>query len=376
MKFFKENIHGKFIYKEKCWNCRFLSINIKIYLLIKRKTDIEVIKMYEKDIGRKIKELRNKQGISQEELAKFLDKSGNSTVSKIESGTQSITASELKKLAVALKSTPNEILGFRSLTESPIYYKSVTNKQIKLKEFKSSTTRFEWIAFFILMISPIIVPFIKAKMGYIFLFILAVVILVVLIKVFLSYFMNQNKNSLNIQTDVNNNIVYVHKWKQSQLTEYRRSIIFASSFGTALSFLYIVAFSNSIDTILVGSTWVVVLITFMLFIPPMVRLFCSLNLNPNIDVDYKEIKDNSLLFYLSLLINITSLLLVAFYTSYQKSINPDIFKNDLLFIAITECIITFFVLFAHTKYLDNYEIFVIEKESNQKTKIQIHSKSE
>lgn len=85
--------------------------------------------MYEKDIGRKIKELRNKQGISQEELAMFLDKSGNSTVSKIESGTQSITASELKKIAVALKTTPNEILGFRSLTESPIYYKSVTKSK-------------------------------------------------------------------------------------------------------------------------------------------------------------------------------------------------------------------------------------------------------
>ena len=332
--------------------------------------------MYEKDIGRKIKELRNKQGISQEALASVLDKSGNSSISKIENGTQTINASELKKIAVALKTTPNEILGFRSLTESPIYYKSVTNKQIKLKGFKSSTTRFEWIVFFILIISPLIVAFIKAEISYIFLFDLAVVISVVLIKVFLSYFMNQNKNSLNIQTDVNNNIAYVHKWKQSQLTEYRGSIIFTSSFGAVLSFLYIVAFSNSIDTILVGSTWIVVLITFLLFIPPMVRLFCSLNLNPNIDVDYKEIKDNSILFYLSLFINITSLFFVAFYTSYQKSVNPGIFKNDLLYIAITECIITFFVLFAHTKYLDNYEIFVIENESNQKTKIQIHSKSE
>ena len=328
--------------------------------------------MYEKDIGRKIKELRNKQGISQEALASVLDKSGNSSISKIENGTQTINASELKKIAVALKTTPNEILGFRSLTESPIYYKSVTNKQIKLKGFKSSTTRFEWIVFFILIISPLIVAFIKAEISYIFLFVLAVVISVVLIKVFLSYFMNQNKNSLNIQTDVNNNIAYVHKWKQSQLTEYRGSIIFTSSFGAVLSFLYIVAFSNSIDTILVGSTWIVVLITFLLFIPPM----GSLNLNPNIDVDYKEIKDNSILFYLSLFINITSLFFVAFYTSYQKSVNPGIFKNDLLYIAITECIITFFVLFAHTKYLDNYEIFVIENESNQKTKIQIHSKSE
>ncbi len=332
--------------------------------------------MYEKDIGRKIKELRNSQGISQEELALRLDKSGNSSVSKIESGTQSINADELKKIAIALKTTPNEILGFHSLNEATIRYKSVTNKQIKLKEFKSSTTRFEWISFFILIISPIIVAFIKAETSYIVLFVLAAVMLVVLIKSLINYFMNKSKNSLNIQTDVNNNITYVHKWKQSQLTEYRRSIIFASSFGAVLSFFYIVAFSNSIDTILVGSSWIVVLITFLLFIPPMVRLFCSLNLNPNIDVDYKEIKDNSILFYLSLFINISSLFFVAFYTSYQKSVNPSLFKNDLLFISITECIITFFVLFAHTKYLKNYEIFVIEKELNQKTKIEIHSKSE
>lgn len=332
--------------------------------------------MYEKDIGKKIKELRKIQGVSQEELAAVLDKSGNSSVSKIENGTQAINADELRKIAIKLKVTPNEILGFRSIKESTILNNSVINKQLKLREFKSETTRFEWLSFFVIVIAPILIIFMSVETSYLFLFILAIVVFVVFFNFFVNYLKSRRKNSIKVQTDVNNSIIYTNKWQESQLIENRKLVIFISFIGAGVSFLYILAFSSSLEIVTEGKSWIAVLITLILYIPPMVRISCSLNLNDNIDVDYKEIKDNSILFYVSLFINIVGLFFVAFYITYQKSINLDLFKSDLLFVSVVECVITLFILFAHTAYLENYEVFLIENKSNRKTKVEIHSKLE
>ncbi len=65
------------------------------------------------DIGKKIKELRNRKGLSQEELADLTQLSLR-TIQRIENGETEARGDSLKKLAGALGITPEELIGHSS----------------------------------------------------------------------------------------------------------------------------------------------------------------------------------------------------------------------------------------------------------------------
>ncbi len=62
-------------------------------------------------LGQKIKEIRIKQGYSQEELAS-LSKLHRTYISDIERGERNVSVENIEKIAKALKIEPNELLKF------------------------------------------------------------------------------------------------------------------------------------------------------------------------------------------------------------------------------------------------------------------------
>lgn len=65
-------------------------------------------------LGKRIKELRLKKGLSQEQLAEMLDIAVRN-VSKIECGTNFIRADKISKLSHALEVSPHELFNFEHL---------------------------------------------------------------------------------------------------------------------------------------------------------------------------------------------------------------------------------------------------------------------
>ncbi len=64
------------------------------------------------DIGKRIKNLREEQGMTQEELASKLGYKSRSTINKIESGINNLTQDKIKFFADALETSPEYLLGF------------------------------------------------------------------------------------------------------------------------------------------------------------------------------------------------------------------------------------------------------------------------
>lgn len=64
-----------------------------------------------KDIGRRIKEIRKKRGLSQEKLSELVDIEQN-TLSYIETGNNFCTAETLEKIITALEIEPQELFDF------------------------------------------------------------------------------------------------------------------------------------------------------------------------------------------------------------------------------------------------------------------------
>lgn len=64
-----------------------------------------------KDIGRRIKEIRKKRGLSQEKLSELVDIEQN-TLSYIETGINFCTAETLEKIITALEIEPKELFDF------------------------------------------------------------------------------------------------------------------------------------------------------------------------------------------------------------------------------------------------------------------------
>ena len=69
------------------------------------------------DIGKRIKTLRTKLGITQEELAKRVGYTSRSTINKIELGINDITQSKIVSLAKALNTSPAYLMGWENETE-------------------------------------------------------------------------------------------------------------------------------------------------------------------------------------------------------------------------------------------------------------------
>ena len=70
-------------------------------------------------LGRRIRELRTKKGYTQEQLAELIDV-GQRNLSKIECGSNFVTAETLSKLLNALKVSPKEIFDFEHKNDKNI----------------------------------------------------------------------------------------------------------------------------------------------------------------------------------------------------------------------------------------------------------------
>ena len=74
-------------------------------------------------IGDRIKQRRMELGMSQEELAHKLGYKSRSSINKIELGGQNLTQKKIKKIAEALDTTPDYIMGWDEEIKYNISYK-------------------------------------------------------------------------------------------------------------------------------------------------------------------------------------------------------------------------------------------------------------
>ena len=81
------------------------------------------------EIGNRIKTLREKKGISQDELAKLVGYTSRSSVNKIELGKTNLSQSRIIKIATALNVTPAYIMGWNG-TEDEIRVLSLHEKNV------------------------------------------------------------------------------------------------------------------------------------------------------------------------------------------------------------------------------------------------------
>lgn len=65
-------------------------------------------------LGRRIKELRQRKNLTQEQLAEMIDV-GERNLSKIECGNNFVTADTLSKIIIALEVEPTELFNFKHL---------------------------------------------------------------------------------------------------------------------------------------------------------------------------------------------------------------------------------------------------------------------
>ena len=70
-----------------------------------------------KELGDRIKSLRIKAGLSQDDLAKKLNYKSRSTIAKIESGINDIPQSKILEFANALKTTPTYLMGWEKTAQ-------------------------------------------------------------------------------------------------------------------------------------------------------------------------------------------------------------------------------------------------------------------
>lgn len=73
-------------------------------------------------IGDRIKQRRMELGMSQEELARKLGYKSRSSINKIELGGQNLTQKKIKKIAEALDTTPDYIMGWDKKVKFNISY--------------------------------------------------------------------------------------------------------------------------------------------------------------------------------------------------------------------------------------------------------------
>lgn len=74
---------------------------------------------YQTTLGERIKELRQRAGLTQEELAKEIGYSTKTSISKIENDVLDINQSTIVALARALKTTPSVIMGWSEINDVP-----------------------------------------------------------------------------------------------------------------------------------------------------------------------------------------------------------------------------------------------------------------
>ena len=81
-----------------------------------------------KALGRTIKKLREEKGMTLDELAKkcgYDSVNSRSTIQKIEAGKNDVPTSKLKAIALALDTTPSELIDMASPTE----YRTITTEE-------------------------------------------------------------------------------------------------------------------------------------------------------------------------------------------------------------------------------------------------------
>lgn len=89
-----------------------------------------------KKLGDVIRLLRESEGLSQEELAKKAGFAGRAAISAIEKGKNNISVEKLPALAIALRTTPGELLDVLMETEEkPITHGLNAESIAKLKSY-------------------------------------------------------------------------------------------------------------------------------------------------------------------------------------------------------------------------------------------------
>ena len=83
------------------------------------------------EIGARIKSLREKNGISQEELAKLVGYTSRSSINKIELGKTNLSQSRITKIAIALNVTPGYIMGWNEEKEEDFEFTNHEKNVIK-----------------------------------------------------------------------------------------------------------------------------------------------------------------------------------------------------------------------------------------------------
>ena len=100
-----------------------------------------------KELGLKIKRMRSKLGLTQEELAEKINVSQR-TLSGIEIGENFLTAETLDKIIEALNTTPEELFGISHLKETDKLVDEITNEiEILKKDKKKLENIYKYIKF-------------------------------------------------------------------------------------------------------------------------------------------------------------------------------------------------------------------------------------
>jgi transcriptional regulator with XRE-family HTH domain len=230
--------------------------------------------MNDNEIGSRIRELRQKRKITQSRLADYLGYSGNTKISKLENGTQSLSAAELSIIAKALKTTPNYLLGFETeQKEYTAYRENHTNQNVTIRKLTSQTTKFEWSVLLLLLILPLIIIRVETDTGFVLSVVLLFLLIIGFFVVSLRYILNRKYNVKKITTDLNNYVVYSHKWSNNQIKKHNHIFQFSSFFLAVMTFLFLIVFSGFLQNIFKNNSITSLSIMFILMTFSISKIF-------------------------------------------------------------------------------------------------------
>lgn len=201
--------------------------------------------MSNKDIGIKIKRLREANGLTQAKLATELGYKSNAVISKLENGESELTASQIKKITTYFNITTDFLLTGKEIAKIDNKSLQVT-KTVKVKKSLSFFKRNDFIMIAIAFIMIIFAMIFKNDLRNYTLVVLMIYNLILLIYLIINKVFRSRANTDVINIPLKKNITYYSSLDDQMIKKYKKNSMVS---GLVVIFTNIIFYGIIINTI-------------------------------------------------------------------------------------------------------------------------------
>lgn len=181
--------------------------------------------MNNKDIGNRIKKLREANNLTQAKLAKDIGYRSNAVISKLENGESELTASQIKKITDYFKISSDYLLkGVSNKEESKEKSLQVT-KSVKAKKKLSFIQNKDYVFFALILIVTIIIAISNDEFRKNTIVVFMIINISFFIYLIINKVLRFEKNTININIPLNKEIKYHTTYNSDVRKKYKKNIV-------------------------------------------------------------------------------------------------------------------------------------------------------